>query len=324
LRYTNEKLSLDYQRSSFFNPVAGFFDPITLVNTAPPISTLAFKANREINNVSGRIGVQWKPQSNLNFYGSYNRGYKGPAANTGRTPTGPDDAIIKPEIADAFELGAKLRLFDNMMSFDVALYKQRVKNIQQSSLIEGITPTLINAGALDIKGVELNVGLRPVEGLSINGGLVYNDAKYDGDASFPCGPSVTPRCPNGPVGIQSLDGQRAIASPKWKVVSSANYEFGVSDNTKLGLRVGYTWRSATQFTLYSDPLTSQPSYGLLDASVTLSEQDDKWQVSVFGKNLTDKFFYSNLNTADFFIGRSFGNVGRDARRYFGMRLSYNY
>jgi len=324
LRYTNEKVSLSYHRDDYFNPVAGFFDPVTTINTAPPINTVDFKALRKDNNLSGRIGIQWKPRPNLNYYASYNRGYKGAAADLGRTVTGPSGAIIKPELANAFEIGAKQRFFDNMLSLDISLYHQTVKNIQQTALITGITPTLINAGSLKVKGFEVNATARPTDGLVLNVGVVHNDARYSGDNFFPCGPSVTQRCPNGPAGTQNLNHQRAIANPRWKVVASASYEQPIASDLKLGGRVGYVWRSATQYQLYEDPLTEQPSYGLLDASITLGAIDDHWQVSIFGKNLTDKFYYSNLNTADFFIGRSFGNLGRDFRRYGGLRLSYRY
>lgn len=325
LRYTHEKITLDYHRDDYFNPVAGFFDPITTENSAPPIATVDFVTSRKDNNLSGRIGIQWKPQRGLNYYASYNRGYKGGAADLGRTVTGPAGAIIKPEIADAFEIGAKQRFFGDLLALDISLYKQKVKNIQQTALITGITPTLINAGALKVDGVEVNATLRPSTGLVLNGGVVYNDARYSGDnIRFPCGPSVTAQCPNGPTGTQDLNGRRAIANPRWKVVTSASYEHPIDEDLKLGVRVGYTWRSAVQYQLYQDPLTEQPSYGLLDASLTLGAIDDRWQVSVFGKNLTDKFYYANLNTADFFIGRSFGNIGREFRRYGGLRLSYRY
>ncbi|WP_070153717.1 TonB-dependent receptor [Sphingobium phenoxybenzoativorans] len=323
LRYTNEKLQLDYYHDAFFNPAAGFFDPITVTNSAPPISNITFRSKRTDNNLSGRIGVQWKPAPGLNYYASYNRGYKGPAANQGRAANNAATALLDPEIADAFEIGAKQRLFDGLLTFDIALYKQKIKNIQQSSITGGVTVDLINAGALKIKGFESNLTLRPVDGLSLNAGIVYNDAYYSGDnIFFTCGPTITAECPNGAAGVQNLNGKQAIGSPKWKVVSSAAYDVPVNESLKVSLRVAYNWRSSIQYQLQQDPLTRHPSYGILDASIGVGDLNDRWSLTLFGKNLTDKFYYSNLNTADFFIGQQFGNFGRDYRRYGGLRLTY--
>ena len=294
------------------------------MNTAPPVATVDFTTRRTDNNVSGRVGLQWRPRPNLNYYASYNRGYKGAAANLGRTVTGPAGALLDPEIADAYEIGAKQRFLDGQVSLDISLYDQTIKNIQQTALVTGITPSLVNAGSLRIKGIEVNAGLRPIPRFNLTVGAVYNDAKYSGDNFFPCGPSVTARCPNGPAGSQNLNGQQAIASPRWKVVTTASYEQPLADDLKGTVRVDYNWRSSTQYQLYEDPLTRQPSYGLLDASLTVGAADDRWQLSIFGKNLTDRFFYTNLNTSDFFIGKSFGNIGRDYKRYGGLRLSFKY
>ncbi|WP_157218935.1 TonB-dependent receptor [Flavisphingomonas formosensis] len=324
LRFTNEKLKLNYDHDIFFNPATGFFNPITVTNTAPPVGNINFVSKRTDNNLSGRIGIQWKPRPNLNYYASFNRGYKGSAANQGRAANDAATALLKPEIADAFEIGAKQRFFDGAVSLDVAIYKQKIKNIQQTSIIGGVTVDLINAGALSIKGFEANLTARPIEGLALSAGLVYNDAHYSGkNISFLCGPSATPgvgRCRAD--GTQDLNGQQAIGSPKWKVVTSASYDIPVGSDLKVNLRVAYNWRSSIQYQLQEDPLTRQPSYGILDASVALGTMDDRVQLTLFGKNLTDKFYYSNLNTADFFIGRQFGNIGRDYKRYGGLRLTY--
>ncbi|AUW57101.1 hypothetical protein C1T17_02380 [Sphingobium sp. SCG-1] len=330
LRYTHEKLRLTYRHDVFFNPATGFFNPITVTNTAPPVDTQNFISRRSDDNLSGRIGVQWQPTRSLNYYASYNRGYKGSAANQGRTAgslvRAANDsslALIDPEIAEAFEIGAKQRFLDGRLTFNLALYKQIIKNIQQTAVTQGISVDLINAGDLKIDGFEFVSTAQPFEGLNLSLGVVYNKARYSGHNFFPCGPSDTRgvgKC--GINGLQDLDGQRAISSPKWKVVTSAAYETPMSEDLKLMLRVAYNWRSSIQFQLFEDPLTAQPAYGLLDASIGFGSIDDKWALTLFGKNLTNKFYYGNLNTGDGFIGQQFGNIPRDYKRYGGLRLTY--
>ncbi|WP_070153720.1 TonB-dependent receptor [Sphingobium phenoxybenzoativorans] len=325
IRYTHEKLNFDYAKQTYFNPVAGFFDPVTQINSAPPVGTFNVdNATRSDNNISGRVGIQWQPQRNLNYYASFNRSYKGAAAYQGTGLSNAADALIAPEIAEAFEIGAKQRFFDGALSIDIALYSQKIKNIQQTAVLPGtVTTQLVNAGDLKIKGFELNSSLRPVDGLTLNAALVYNDSQYSGDNFFPCGPSATPgvgQC--GANGLINLNGRRAISSPRVKVVTSATYDIDLEGPLKIRTYAAYNWRSSNQFQLYQDPLTKEPAYGILDASIGLGDDDDRWSLTIFGKNLTNKFYYAYLNTADFFIGRQFGGLTRDYKRYGGLRLTY--
>lgn len=325
LRYTHERLSVDYNRRGWLIPDSGF-DPILGVATVPPTATFGFTGSeRSDNNLSGRIGIQWQPTRNLNYYASYNRGYKGAAANVGSSTASPAAAVIAPETASAFEVGAKQRFFGGKLAIDLALYSQKVDNIQQTAVIPGsVSVSLINAGSLKSKGFELNVTARPVPGLMLNGGLVYTDAYYAGGFRFACGPSATKGVGSCAAdGTFPLDGTQAIGVPKWKVVTSATYETRVAEGLKANLRIAYNWRTSVQQTLYHDPVSLEPSYGILDASIGVGGADGRWQVTLFVNNLTNKLYYSALNIATP-LARSYGFLPRDFKRYGGLRLSFHY
>lgn len=327
LRYTKEKLSLDYSRTNFFLPVGGpgGFDPVTYTRGAPSGVT-AFSASRKDKNLSGRLGVQWQPQRNLNYYASFNRGYKGPAASGGQAMTGAGDALFKPEIATSFELGAKQRFLDGALAIDIALYKQKIKNIQITAVPPGtVFAALTNAGALKTDGIEFNVTAHPTREFTLTGGIVYNDAKYSGPFSYICGPSATPGVGSCAAnGFLSLDGTRAVGVPKLKVVSTANYAYELSDNLKLVADVDASFRSSVQYQLQHDPQTRQPGYAIFNASLALAQSDDKWQVTAFVKNITNKYAYAFIYTADSFIGQSWGYLPRDFKRYGGVRVNFNF
>lgn len=329
LRYNHEKVSEKYDRQVYFNLASPpFFDPVTGVITAPPISTLSFgydDAKDTTNNLSGRVGLKWQPNRDTNLYASYNRGYKGPAVNRTTGVIDAASAIVKPETADAFEIGAKLRFMDGKLGLDLALYSQKIKNIQQASIRPGtIIADLINAGSLKTDGFEVNFNARPIEGLNFDLGVVYNDARYAGNVVFNCGPTQLENgtCPDNPsAGFQNIDGKLAVTVPKWKVVSTVDYERPIGNALNLLVRASYEWRSGIQDTLFEDPRTFRPHRGQLDASIGLAGDDDRWQVTLFGRNLTNSFYYASLNTVTV-IGRSYGIVPRDYHRYGGIRLTY--
>jgi iron complex outermembrane receptor protein len=62
---------------------------------------------------------------------------------------------------------------------------------------------------------------------------------------------------------------------------------------------------------------------MLNAGVGFRGSDGKWAVQFFGKNLTNQFFYADLNNVAV-IGRPIGYLTRDFQRYGGVRLTYNY
>lgn len=324
LRYTYEELELDYRRLDYFTPLTNY-DILTNTISAAPRATTAFKRRRVDNQLSGRAGIQWQPTPFTNIYLSYARGYKGPGANMATGTTAAATALLEPEIANAVELGIKQRLFDERLLLTGSVYYQQVNDIQQAAIIPGVVASsLINAGDIRTKGFEFSAFARPTSGLTLSAGVVYNDARYRGDAFFFCGPSGGSDCfTSAGVVIRSLNGKPAIGSPKWKTVLTADYELPVADDLKMKLHAGYIWRSAVQDQLYQDPLTRRPALGLADASISLGDPDDRWTATVFVKNIFDKFNYNNLATSGF-IATSFGYLPRDYKRYGGLRIAYRY
>ncbi len=326
IRFTHEKLSLDYGDKVFTGPYDAATNVITYLPTAV---TAGPTENRSDNNVSGRVGMQWQPTPVLNYYASINRGYKGAAADEshGAASTPYGQRLIKPEIATSYEIGAKQRFFNDRLSLDVAFYDEKVDNIQQVAAVpDSIIQHLINAGNLKSRGAELTTRLRVSRELSFDGNLAYIDAKYQGGL-FLCNASQTPGVPpctvNGNM-EQSLDGQPAIGVPKVKYVLGANYDGRLSAGLRIFGRVSYLWRSRIQYALAQDPITVEPISQQLDASLGVGSMDGRWEVSLFGKNLTNHLFYTQLTTSDGFIERLGGYLGRDFKRYGGIQVKVHF
>lgn len=322
LRFTIESLNADYRRDTYFNPVAGFFNPVTLVNTAPPTATVTYNAGRTDRNLSGRAGIQWRPSSSQNYYFSYNRGYKGAAANISQAATG-INPLLDPEIGSAFELGMKQRFWDGRLSVDLALYHQVIDNIQQTSVLpNSILTDLINAGKLRSDGIELNLAASPVSGLKLTLGGAYTDARYKG-GRFACnGFEAAGKCDAN--GIKSLTGEQAYGAPKYKITSAVDYDYDMAGPLTITSHAAYGWQSSVQYQLGDDPLTREPKRGILNVSLGLRSDEDRFDISLFVNNVTNKYYFNFLNHADFFIARSYGQLPRDYKRYAGVRAKYSF
>jgi iron complex outermembrane recepter protein len=89
---------------------------------------------------------------------------------------------------------------------------------------------------------------------------------------------------------------------------------------KLTARVDYVWQSNIFFTVFNIDGASQQSYGLVDARLALTTIRDDWTFALFGKNLTDRTYFTNQILTGTVYGAEFvGPLG--APRTWGVSAS---
>jgi len=332
LRYTHESLDLDYHHDSYFTTVGAGYDPLTDQVTAPPVLSVDFSQRHAENRLSGRGGFKWEPGTGQNYYVSYNLGYKGPALDTSSAAVA-GQAVLKPEIAKGYEIGTKQRMLDGRLAASLSLYYLRIDGIQVASVIEGTTSTrLINAGALNSKGAEGELQFAVTKALRLDGGFAYTAAHYAGDIRYSCNYPQTSGAlggcittdPKYPGGYQQLDGKDAVNSPKWRFNVDGRYELRDLIPGTLSLDVAYIWTSQLQPALNQDPGLVIPRHGMLNASVTATSENGRWQATLYGRNLTNEFYYSFNTEVAGFIGRQLSTVSRDFQRYGGITVTYRF
>jgi iron complex outermembrane receptor protein len=265
---------------------------------------------------SYRGGIQADITPNTHAYFTYGHGYKGPAYNVyfnmrslnATTPL--DEIVLKPETSDSFEVGLKGTALDRQITYAVAVYHTKFHNYQANynDVVGGAQVTrLINAGTVESKGVEIEFGLHPIPGLSLDTSLAYTDAKV-----------VHFNCPVGAPTSCDIDGEPLPFAPKWKLYSNLSYRFALTDALNLEIQSDVSLKSKTQYSLTQTPSTVQPDYVIWNASVALLGADDSWQVRGFVKNITNQH-YATLLANGALAGTS-RFVPRDDKRYGGIML----
>ena len=104
----------------------------------------------------------------------------------------------------------------------------------------------------------------------------------------------------------------------------------LADKFTTAFNVNYSYQSDIIFDVDQNPLATQAAYGLLGASLSFTTSDERYRLSLIGRNLTDKF-YTAFKTpqgsaavlgatppAGSFIRQL---VPRDAESYFGVMLT---
>ncbi len=84
---------------------------------------------------------------------------------------------LKPQLSDSYELGIDVNLFRNRVRFDGTIYRMESTNQILSAKVEsasGAPTRVINAGLVSSRGVEMNLGLTPVDRGSLRWDLNFN------------------------------------------------------------------------------------------------------------------------------------------------------
>ena len=133
--------------------------------------------------------------------------------------------------------------------------------------------------------------MRPTDRFTLQAGVAYTHSEYTSfpDASFYPGTGTAA----DPVVVAQADasGRPLIRTPKLTGSVSAIYDQPIGDNN-LKLSANYYRTSKFNF----DPVGQfqQKSYGLLSARIAFSPADERFSIGVFGNNLTDETYLTQV------------------------------
>ena len=297
------------------------------------------------DNFSWRLIAQVEPNDDLMFFGSVAKGYKGPAYDQQIVSSTP--VIVQPEIPTSFELGVRSQLFNRTTIINLTGFVTNFDNFQAQAYDSTVSParfTIVNAGELQTKGLELELVSRPVDGLTLSANGTWLDSEYKDFGGVSCyiGQPILPygtprtdprqciRAAPGGSGVTTGDGLPLTDAPRLTYTLSATYEAPVGA-LKLGGNVNWFWRDEVSYAANGDPNLVQGSYGLLGASVTLRDGEDRWSLSLFARNLLDKNFVNRIFATPVLNSPATASTGSytqfpsaDARRILGVSATFRF
>lgn len=272
--------------------------------------TTGFVGSTDNDNVSGRVGAQYQLTPSVMTYATWSRGYKGPAFNVFFNMNATQRNVIEAETADSYELGAKTSFFDNKLILNLAAFNAKYENYQANNfdLLNGVVITrLTNAGDVSTKGFEADWLLRPTDAFTVTGGFAYTDAQVD-NFRTPAGQTQTVR-PGSPLAL----------APKIKGTIGVDYRMESSLPVLVYFGGQFAFTGEQFSDLGQNPLLRIPAQNIFDASIGFSDKQDRYRVTLIGKNLTDESFAS-LITPGGPGGALRYLIPREADRYFGISL----
>lgn len=253
---------------------------------------------------SGRASVSYQANDDVLLYGTLSRGFKSGGFNGRPQDRGVLDAF-DPEVVESLEIGLKSDLLDRKLRLNVAAFASDYTDIHFGASLSSPSgqPVFVtqNAGEAEIRGFEIEAELHPALGWVIASTVGYLDTELvEVDPSVPAGIDPGNTLPRSPELAASLGIQKSVV---------------IGGDSSLIARVDYTWSDDVYNDLANTPAIRQDAYGLLSARITYGPFTDRWELSLFGTNLTDEEYF-----ASGFIATAFGPslfVAAPPRQYGG-------
>lgn len=281
----------------------------------PDVFLLSIASKPKDGVMTYSAAIRWRFDEDSMVYARAASGYRpgGPRSiPLGVTPPAGFTDSFGAEHLWNYEVGLRSSFLDNRVNLSAAAYYIDWESIQgfiQVGDAQLQLGTFGNAGDAVSKGFELELNTRPVEGLSLGATVGYSKAALErADPTF---------------GAEK--GDTLPYAPRWTVSLDGKYEHPISGDW-IGF-VGGNYRYLSKhFTSYeslafTDPRQAIPlkGYGLLD--LRLGARSGNFDVTIFAKNVTNKYAYIADTTATFF-GPAFESIVQP--RTIGISFSQNF
>lgn len=244
-----------------------------------------------------KIAAKYQINDASMIYGSWTEGFRsGTFDARARTVDSFLNSSPAPESVQAFEVGYKLLTDDGRLRFNATAFYNEYTDIQRLVLVtvpvsvdpEGIVQRLVNGAAATISGLELELSFIPVDNLTVDASLGYVDAGYDEFLGFDADgiPGYDPNL--DPAAAKALKFERV---PELTWYLAGTYTVPMAENGDLDFRLSYSWSDEYYNNALNTEIIKQDSYGLVDVSAGWRSSDQKWQVSLFARNLLEEDYF---------------------------------
>ena len=287
LRYTDEKKNVDY----------------TIVDTTGLFTNGKLEDQRNAEDFSPKLGVNFNVNQDLMFYSNYAKGFKSGGWNVDTISTF-EQIAFDDEKVESYELGVKSTLFNDRVRFNAALYNAHYDDFQVFQFVPvatgGTILSITNAGEVTAKGFEADINWAVTNNFVLWATYGYTDSYFN---EFKDG---------GGIGV-NYDGNQTADAPKQTYSLGVEYRYPIANLGELVSSFNYSYRDG----FYTNPNNLNANYiddyDLMNARVGIVSDDDKWSLYASVKNLSNadditeqSVSFLNIQRANYLEPRMFG------------------
>lgn len=274
------------------------------------------------DNITPKVGLMYEFSDNTRAYGFWSKGYRSGGFNFRNArpdviPAGP----TREEENNTFEVGMKTEFWDGRARLNIAAFQNEVKDMQRELNIPDplviVLQATINAGDVTLKGIEADFVALLTDNFSVSLSYGWQDGEYDNLNPFVPAFEAALR----QAGVYGPDD--VLIGPDLPRLAPTNYSVGFSWDIPVGrglvnVAANHSFREGHPYNDSNTELFEDQTR--TNASVNWFSGDDRWGVSLYGKNLGDEANWGNLtNIAGLWTA---GPMKKG--RFLGLEVNYRY
>ncbi|MDP3737712.1 MAG: TonB-dependent receptor [Hyphomonadaceae bacterium] len=238
--------------------------------------------SRTFDSLSGKLGLQYAVNDDVNLYASYNRGYKSGGFFGGQTT---DPAAVLPyndEVVNAYEVGLKSELLDNVLTANFAAFFYDYQDLQVYTLVVDSNTNLTvqnftNASNAEVSGLEAELIATPIDGLDLSLGASFLDATYKDFSSAG----------------DDYSGNTLPNAPEASLTGSARYEWSIFGGSAEA-QADVSYRSKVFYDTRNVERLSDDDRTFVNLRFGWKPGDGGMEFGVFGRNVTGETNVSDI------------------------------
>ncbi len=279
---------------------------------------------RDEESVTWSSTIQWDIDPSTMLYAVASTGFKAGGFNsiymgaTNGGGTNAKEAEFDDEEVKSAELGAKMLIADGVAELNISYFYIDYNDLQVSVFTGSTSFVVQNAAEATSQGIEIDGRWQLSKKLILQAALGWIDFEFGSFPNQACtssqflayresvwatDPAAAMLSPGdcAAAGINNLKGERTENTPEYAASLVAVYTQHFADYELISaLAVNYTDDVDRQGDL--DPVEKDDAFTKVDLSVQFGPEEGRWDVSLIGKNLTDKTTRSWGNDMPLFPG----------------------
>ena len=262
----------------------------TEVQVFAPISN-----DYSVSNLSGKAGIDYTGFENTLLYASFSRGFKSGNFQGQLTFNPADLQAFGKELVSAYEIGAKTQLLNNSLQFNISAFFYDYEGVQiygpifQHELL-GPLFGITNAGDAEVYGAEFDLLWRVAAGLDIRLGLGLLDTEIT-DSFVP----------------NVAEGSDLPNSPDVNFNAGVKYQWNLTPGLVADIMLDTSYKDDVSYDIVNQPMeTLEEGYWITNARAGISSANGRWGVHLWGRNITDEVYRTQVLTSSVGFGENYG------------------
>ncbi len=317
LRYTTEERSFNYINnfadrdgdgavSNADGVLTNFLEELSLIGFFPP-EVFAFSGDIDNNNMSGKLGVEFRPMDDVMIFANYSRGFKSGGFNGGfldlTDGIAPADTPYDEEVLNSFEVGIKSTLAEGRVRLNATAFVYDYEDYQALTF-SGLSQFITNSDA-DLSGLDFDLVWQPSDNFDFLIGASFLDTEVKA------------------VVVQGVpvSGTEMVLAPEFSINGLGRYSIPLSDSSWVALQLDFNHQGDHFFDITNSAVSQEDAYTVLNARISY-QVNENLNVAAWVKNLTDEEY--RVYTFDFTGIAGFNQQFFAPPQWFGVSVHYGF